>query len=270
METFFRSSKLGLGLILGGALMLTSCNATKIVNDVQLRGYEQTGDVYGEVTTTVDLQGMTLPPLAFPIVDPNNPSYQVGDFTSSADPANPAQSIVVVKLNLTRLASLKTSGPASLPNGTLLPVQGYAPEDVLQFNPYEQIRVYFSVNTTSQQAMMGVAVPIVQLNGLVGDMGGVNLFRDFSLSNDVSGVAGAFTGNAAGQNGFGLFVDISGLMKDERVQQVMTNNRMEQTQNQTGAPAPMQSLSNSTSSQRQVLEERLIQLSADQVKLKIQ
>jgi hypothetical protein len=62
--------------------------------------------------------------------------------------------------------------------------------------------------------MLGVAVPIQQLNAVGLLSGGiVNIFPSFQLANGVTGTAGIYTGMMPGTNGLALFVDVTDMVK---------------------------------------------------------
>jgi hypothetical protein len=209
-----------MGLVFGAFLALSACGggSGSFVTDVQLKSYEVNGDVFAEMTATIDMQGMTLPPLSFPISDPSNPAMTIGEFARAQNPANPAEAIMTMRMDLTQVAALKSAGgPALLPNGTLIPLAGYNASDILEFSAFQDlIKIYISLDTTQNRAMMGVAIPIQELNSIMSFGAGANLFPQFNI-NGVSGVYGVFTGNYTGQNGVALFVDMSSLLTNPTV-----------------------------------------------------
>ncbi len=271
MTTFLKKQAryLGMGLLLASTLSLTACEMPAFVSDVQVKSFEETGHVFGEVSTTVNFQGMVLPQLDFPIKNPSDQTSVIGAFKSVQTPGNPSVSIVTITLDLTKVAAISTSGPALLPNGAIVPVTGYAPEDVLEFDSVANVKVYFSLDTANRQAMIGAAIPVEQLDWVGSSMGEANLFHGFNFSN-VTGVAGAFTSAVNGQSGLGLFIDISTLMGSAQVQQALANNALEQNRTGRRAASELGAAPNSlTDSARSTIENELIQLSNDGVQLSV-
>lgn len=188
----------------------TGCGkGASIVKDVKLRSYNQDGDAYAEMKAMLNIGGTELPAIELPIADPRNPSVSYGRVAILPSLIGGAE--LSVNVNLTKVAEAPT-GDATLPNGTSLPIGGLDSAKVISLPlGHTNARLYIAID--SGTIVLGTAIPVKEMDPLGRYSGGANLFKGFTIKK-VRGIAGIFTSPTPGQNGFGLFVDASGLAKD--------------------------------------------------------
>lgn len=178
-----------------------------IVKEVKLRSYSQDGDAYAEMKAMLNIGGTDLPAIELPIADPRNPAITYGRVGILPSLISGAE--LSVNLNLTKVAEAP-QGNGRLPNGTSLPVAGLDENKIISLPlGRSAARLYIAIDHDT--IVMGTAIPIREMDPLGRYSGGLNLFKSFTLKG-MRGIAGIFTSPTPGQNGFGLFVDASGLV----------------------------------------------------------
>lgn len=208
--TFLR---LAAGVIVLPALTACGMSSGNWVKNAAISTYQSGNDTYGKVTVGLSTNGMILPALDVPIIDPKNPSVAFGEFSILPNLTTGAD--LGVAVNLSRLVSLPSPGASpTLPNGMMIPVSGISPNSLYAFSVGgNRTQIYLDLNMQAQSAMLGIAIPIAQLDQVGSYTGGlVNIFPSFQLQNGVAGTAGVFTGMQPGQSGLALFMNVSSLL----------------------------------------------------------
>jgi hypothetical protein len=192
--------------------LLVSCGKNpnlNFVKTVELKTFQKDNQAYGQVRTNLDTGSIQLPGISLPITDPRNPIINYGNLGIVLNLNGTTD--IVIDVNLSAVAQLP-GGPATLPNGTALPVGGLNGVDVIELAVDRTgAKVYFAFG--SNVVLAGTAIPIREFNGIGQYIGGANLFTAFQAGSSVRGIAGIFTGKNEGQNGIGFFVDASKLLQ---------------------------------------------------------
>lgn len=211
------SKQLKATAFLASVLMLSACGKTGFVQSSKVKTFQQNGDLFATVSSTVNLNGMVMASATVPIYDPKDPTTALGQLSMQSDLSGNNNAEIGITVNLTKVAGLQGLGhEAVLPNGTPIPVAGYDTNDVMQFSVGgSATQVYTALNETQKEALVGVAIPVKQLDNALKYIGGANIFPMFTLGNGVRGVFGVFTGLQNGQNGFALFLDVSSLLYND-------------------------------------------------------
>jgi hypothetical protein len=188
-------------LLLSCCVGLAACSGQgNFVSGVQVSSFQQSGDQYGQVNVNLSTGSLVMPSVSFPIV---RSSSTIGSVALEGGVSG--VSTLVLDLDVSKLVKLPVAaGNPTLPNGTALPVAGVTPSSVYTFPiGTSGSEAYISL----QSGVVGVAFVIPQFTvGAVAD-----LLLPFSFNN-VTGVAGVFTGQTASKSGFALFADISSLL----------------------------------------------------------
>lgn len=248
------------GLMMG---MNVACSnvGNNIVKNAQIDTYANSGEQFAELSVDVNLFGMTLPAVSFPIKNPTNSSLTLGQVSLNNSTFPGATSDVGLMINLSQLAGLPAGMSVPyLPNGMPIPVSGVDPSRLITFNVGSTGRMYLDLNTPAGTAIWGIALPIQQFDSIGSTLSGINVFPKFQLDNGISGVAGVFTGSGAGQNGLALFVDASALLH---------KNTMSFSPMSMLAKPTFVSYSNATAAQERQLLNMLYKLSARRTKLNL-
>lgn len=189
-----------------------SGGGNSVVKNAQINTYANSGEQYADVSVDVNLFGMSLPSLSFPIQNPKNPTQVLGQLSLSQSTFPGATSELGLAMNLTKIASLPVgSANPYLPNGQPIPVTGVDPARLLTFDIGPSAKMYLDLNTMAGSAIVGVALPIQQFDSIGSRLPGINVFPNFQLPNGIKGVAGVFTGGV-GQNGLAVFLDASAML----------------------------------------------------------
>lgn len=201
--------------------ILTACgqqSGSQLVSDVKVATNLVNEQVWVDVKAKFDLGNTMLPSVTLPVVNPKNPSQQYG--TISMAPTFDGKNEIGIAVNFTEALKIQ-GGPASLPNGTSLPVGGLNGVDVIQLNiPNTLARVYIALD--QGVAMAGFAIAIKELDQIGSTIGNINLFPSFKIEK-IIGIAGVFTGTASGQTGLALFVDLSSVLNQKMLDHTNTN-----------------------------------------------
>ena len=187
------------------AVSLSACgkNASQIIQGVAVQTYEREKSHWAEVQTSIDFGSMTPPTFEFPISLPGDEGHPIGTLGMAATAIGKGK--VTVAVDLDRALRMQPKG-ASLPNGSAVPVMSMDLNRIISFT-VTKIKAQVYVGFDGQQAVIGVAIPIKEFDGLAGGLGGANLFLPFDFGNDIRGVGGVFTSKNAGGNGIAVFVD---------------------------------------------------------------
>jgi hypothetical protein len=193
----------------------TACGAISFINNATVSTTTVNNDTYGNLSVDLGTVGLVFPTLSLPITEPNQPGVTLGT-VAIANGNSLSQATLTVSVDLTKLDSIPHLGnSAVLPNGQAIPVSGIDTNNLLVLNaPGTNIAIYVDFNQVAQSGMLGVAIPIQQLNAVGLLSGGiVNIFPSFQLSNGVTGTAGIFTGMMPGTSGLAMFVDVTQMVQ---------------------------------------------------------
>lgn len=178
-----------------------SCGGSKpMVNDVKVENSVVNGDIYVSLSADLSLGNLLLPNATIPILIPKS-GKEIGQVSLvyNADGENHLS----VDLNVSETANLNLNS-ATLPNGSMIPL--IADRQIIVVPIGKGAEVYISL--TSDQAAIGVAVPIRTFDALGSKVGTAALMPIFNVSG-VLGAAGVFTSKDAGKNGIALIADVS-------------------------------------------------------------
>jgi hypothetical protein len=161
---------------------------------------EVNGQQVLSVSTELALGGIGLPLMSAPIYLPGK--GVVGDLTMGGS---------LLTLNLSLFDALGVNSElVFLPNGGQVPF--IAENEAIMLNVGQTaISVYLLVSQNT--VVLGVAIPVKQLDGVGSSIGYSSLFPIFPL-NKFQVSAGLFTHANAGENGIGAFFDLSPLMEN--------------------------------------------------------
>jgi hypothetical protein len=186
-----------------------------MVTGVTISTVDHSGDQYAQLDIQFLTNGIQLPTISLPVYDPRNPGVTYGQL--ELDQASSAVGEVKVGVDLSVVAKLP-AGPATLPNGTVVPVLVNSQTRLLSIPiPTTRFVLYLAFQLNALQpgqspvAMIGVALPFTQLDSVGSAIGNADLFIPFGIQG-VTGSAGVFGGKTSGTSGVGIFVDVSGLI----------------------------------------------------------
>jgi hypothetical protein len=188
-------------------MTLTACgNSSSWMKGVAFKSTQVNGEQYAELSAQLNTGAVSLIPIAFPIPNPQHPGETLGQLEVKSGLGN-GQTELNVKINLSRVVTMPTTGMAHLPNGTDIPVAGVNGSNWIALPVGNGTStLYLNLDPANKKAVVGVGLNIDQLaTGTT-----ANLFLPFNLSN-ITGVAGIYTGVGAGKSGFALFADGSSL-----------------------------------------------------------
>ncbi|MCO4754721.1 MAG: hypothetical protein KC478_09565, partial [Bacteriovoracaceae bacterium] len=117
-----------------------------------------------------------------------------------------AKNTLEVDLNVATVSTAQTQ-VSELPNGDILPLIGT--NDVIVIPVSNKITVYVAISDGN--AALGIAIPFKTLDSLGAKIGQVSMFPMFNMNN-VVGAAGLYMSKTAGENGFGIFADVSSVL----------------------------------------------------------
>ncbi len=180
---------------------LVSCGSNKpTVKDIQVQPRYEGADLYLSVSADLSIGNLTLQNVSLPIIVPNT-GENIGSVSmvSQMDGAN----LLDIDLNVSAIANVQGQ-EARLPNGNPLPLIGSNQTIVVPVA--KGAEVYLTLN--NGQVAIGTAIPIRTLDQVGANVGSASLFPSFHIDKAV-GSAGLFTSKTPGQNGIGLFVDVS-------------------------------------------------------------
>lgn len=196
-------------ILLTLVLVVASCGkqSNQFMRDINVQSYYQDSDIYLAVDAQMDFGAMSLPAVNLPVNHPrtgeNLGALELGVLAGG-------KNFIKLSFNLSAVTSLQAS-MAQLPNGASLPLI-YANQVVeIPIGGSAGIKLYLSFVDGAQA--IGIAVPIKPFDVVGQSVGTTSLFPIFNIQNIV-GSAGLFTSKNAGQNGFGVFVDLTNVLSD--------------------------------------------------------
>lgn len=186
-------------------LVLVSCGSNKpSVKDIKVEPRYEGADLYLSVSADLSIGNLSLQNISLPIIVPRS-GENIGSISmvSQMDGAN----LLDIDLNVSAVANVQGQ-EAKLPNGNPLPLIGSSQTIVIPVSKGAEI--YLTLN--NGQVAIGTAIPIKTLDQVGHNVGTASLFPSFHIDKAM-GSAGIFTSKTAGQNGIGLFVDVSAYLE---------------------------------------------------------
>lgn len=186
--------------------IFVSCGSNKpSVRDIKVDPHYEGADLYLSVSADLSIGNLSLQNISLPIIVPSS-GENIGSVSmvSQMDGAN----LLDIDLNVSAVANVQGQ-EARLPNGNPLPLIGSNQTIVIPVSKGAQI--YLTLD--NGQVAIGTAIPIKTLDQVGANVGSASLFPSFHIDRAV-GSAGLFTSKTAGQNGIGLFVDVSAYLED--------------------------------------------------------
>jgi hypothetical protein len=182
------------------SFLLTSCGGErkKIVTDFNLETRDQDDQKFVVSDFQLDLGSAELPFLHLPL--PKDYGY-VRLYRLNG------MNHVALDVNLSEILKLP-GGEATLPNGTMLPVdtQGAGVISI----PINGINGVVYIAQKDDMTLVGFAISIKQLDGLGNSVGTIGVFPNFDIKN-VNVTAGVFSSDGEGKTGIAVFANIGSL-----------------------------------------------------------
>lgn len=167
---------------------------SQVLSGIKVETKEIGSELYAEMSASLASGPLSLPPMVFPLYDPNNPSREYGQIEVNGK-------AIMVRLNVSQALKFPVVDGSTLPNGTSIPIAlpaGLKSIGIPAFN--SNSRVYVAAST-SGQIMIGVAIGILKEDALKLP---INLFLPFSAG-DVQATAGFYMGDTQGVAVFALY-----------------------------------------------------------------
>lgn len=250
--------KLLIGFAIGmAALSQTACSSGSggFVSGIDLEQKESNGIKYLEIKTQINTAGLNLSSITVPIYHPRQPAHQIGQL-SLIGGLGGATSELVIQLRSDILPRLPATGSGLLPNGTLIPIAGVNAKKWLTVSLSSHSKIYLNIDVANSKAIIGAALSVDGLTtGVVG-----NVLIPFN-KNNISGVAGIYSGARPGQSGFALFLDASSaLKKAANSDSGLVLASTEAPAESVSSKAPVQFLMNAPSNDAVRIQKRILQL----------
>lgn len=259
-------------------LMLTFASCGKqshqFMKDIHVQSYYQDSDIYLSVDAQMDFGAMSLPAISLPVNHPRT-GENLGELELGVVAGG--KNFIKLSFNLSAVTSLQAS-MAQLPNGASLPLIYTNQVVEIPIGGSAGIRLYLSFVDGAQA--IGIAVPIKPFDVVGQSVGTTSLFPIFNIQN-VVGSAGLFTSKTAGQNGFGVFVDLTNVLSDiikrdiaattahQEVSARMSKSVMSISSYSMASGELNYSPMNVTSSQKKKIDKELYNLHRRKTKLKL-
>lgn len=224
-------------------LLLSACGSNSIIQSITVTStVDQEQNQWVNLDSTIRLGAMKFPSLTLPIVNPKNPSQNLGKVSLSQrmDGSN----LLSVQANLNQLKNNALTQDKYLPNGDQIPISGM--DGVVSVKIKVSSKIYIGANST--QFLVGIAL-VIPVFDSVGKYvpGGASLFFPLPKESKIDGVGGVFTGGP-GQNGLGLFVITPNtILLNSKISSNSTNRQYEQAQSVQSFKALTSDLANSKS-----------------------
>lgn len=190
------------------ALMISfvSCGGQKpMVDDIKVSPYYENDDLMISLSADLSIGNVSLPQATFPIIHPKT-GEEIGLVNMVNLGAN--QNLLDLVVNVSAISNLQSS-IAKLPNGSALPLIGNNRTIIVPIGP--KVELYLSVG--DGKVALGVSIPFKTLDAVGRKVGTSALFPVFN-KNGIYGAAGLYLSKSAGNNGFGLFADVTNALDD--------------------------------------------------------
>lgn len=188
-------------LAVAGLMLFVSCGSQKpMVQDIQVKPHYVGNDLHLSLSADLGIGSVMLPQVSLPIIDPNS-GENIGSVSMSSLVGG--QNRLDVSVNVSAVANVQTQ-EVRLPNGGVLPLIGSNRTIVVPID--KKVELYISLSDAN--AAIGLSIPFKTLDSIGAKVGNVSMFPLFNM-NQVIGAAGLYFSKNAGENGFGLFADVS-------------------------------------------------------------
>ena len=186
------------------SLSFASCsNQNSFVKDVQVSSTVDDSEVYVSVSAELNLGNVSLSDVTLPIFVPRT-GQEIGMISIFRNMEG--KNMLDVDLNVSQIANIDAIA-TKLPNGNILPLIRENSVIVIPIQSKAKIYLAFADGV----AALGVTVNISGLDSIGRSVGNISVFPSFVFGN-VLGSAGLYNSRTAGQNGFGIFMDISNVI----------------------------------------------------------
>jgi hypothetical protein len=185
-------------------LSFVSCSQrNSFVKDVQVSSTLDDSEVYVSVSAELNLGNVSLSDITLPIFVPRT-GEEIGMVSIFRNIEG--KNKLDVDLNVSKIANIDAVA-ARLPNGNVLPLIRENSVIIIPIQSKANIYLAFADGV----AALGVTVNISGLDSIGRSVGNISVFPSFAFGN-VLGSAGLYNSRTAGQNGFGIFMDISNVI----------------------------------------------------------
>jgi hypothetical protein len=186
------------------SLSFVSCSQqNSVVKDVQVSSTVDNAEVLVSVSAELNLGNVSLLDLSLPIFVPRT-GKEIGIVSIYRD--IDGRNMLDVELNVSEIANVDAVA-ARLPNGNVLPL--IRDNSVIVIPIQSKAKIYLAF--ADGVAALGVTVNISGLDSIGSSVGNISVFPSFAFGS-VLGSAGLYNSRTAGENGFGLFMDISNVI----------------------------------------------------------
>lgn len=189
------------------SLSFVSCSQqNSFVRDVQVSSTVDESEVLVLVSAELNLGNVSLTDLSLPIFVPRT-GKEIG--LVSIYKSMGGKSMFDVELNVSEIANIDAIA-AKLPNGNVLPL--IRNNSVIEIPVQDKATVYLAF--ADGVAAIGATVNIGGLDSIGRSLGNISVFPSFAYGS-VIGSAGLYHSKTSGQNGFGIFADISSVINTD-------------------------------------------------------
>ncbi|MCM0607277.1 MAG: hypothetical protein KA715_14405 [Xanthomonadaceae bacterium] len=194
-------------------VLVTGCGSggsvKNLVTDLKGGVKTQGSDLYANVSAQLNTNSFSMTSFALPILDPNNSSVNYGSISLTPKLGGGGGELII-SVNVSQAARIKSSSEATLPNGTSLPLSLPSGVSVIAIPIGNHgAKIYLAASLTT--LMIGSAIPFPILDGVGAYVPGVNLFAPIQFGK-ISSLVGIFAGAATDQTGLGVFADLSSVL----------------------------------------------------------
>lgn len=191
-------------LLLSIFSFLVSCGSQRpMISDFNVESVTDQGEVLVSMDAVLSIGNVSLSDITLPIIIPRS-QKEVGSISMYTNLEG--QNKFEIEINLSQIANISVVS-ATLPNGNSLPL--IRDNDVIVIPVADKAKVYLAFS--NGVAALGATVSIKGLDSVGQSTGTASLFPNFNI-NQVIGSAGIYTSRTRGQNGFGIFADISNII----------------------------------------------------------
>lgn len=186
-------------LALPALMLFISCGSQKpMVQDIKVEPTYVGSDLYVSLSADLGLGNVILPQVSLPI------THKGEDIGTVSMNSLSGENQLQLNINVSSVINIPQGGAAQLPNGGALPLIGSNDTIIVPISNKAQLYISFH----DGQAAIGVSIPFKTLDSIGAKVGAASMFPMFNM-NEVVGAAGLYFSQNAGENGFGLFADIS-------------------------------------------------------------
>ena len=174
-----------------------------MVTDISIHPEYVENDIRVQVSADLSLGNVVLPNVSLPLIIPRS-GLEIGSLVMN--PSLGGKNQMLISLNLSAVSKLRAD-IGKLPNGGVLPLIGLTKTITIPVN--DKVVIYLTLG--DGVAALGVAIPFQTLDAVGARIGNSSLFPVFNIR-QIFGAAGIYTSKTQGQNGFGLFADLTNVL----------------------------------------------------------